>query len=160
MSSTPTPLLEALSLEPNISVALAKELKKCGCSAPTNLQIQIHSTTSIVSLTTPPTVESSEYNNYVAPMTAALLGAIPESLRNYTEFRQTPIVTPVVIHNISLASTTNDPETLKSIMKECQYIGYQIKASSVRFLQKDAKIRSTNRTSLLWYQSLLMMSKK
>ena len=46
------PLSEALSLEPKRSIPITKELRKCGCSAPTNLQIQVIPTTGTVSLTT------------------------------------------------------------------------------------------------------------
>ena len=142
---TPTPLSEALSLEPKISIAITKELRKCGCSAPTNLQIQVNPTTGTVSLTTPPTVESSEYINYLAPMTAALKSLVPEALRDYTEFRQAPTETQVIIHGIAVAPTNNDAETLSSIIKESLSIGYQITASSVRFLQKNPEVRREKR---------------
>ena len=120
---TPAPLSETLSLERKISIAITKELNKCGCSAPTNLQIQVNPTTRTVSLTTPPTVESSEYINYLAPMTAALKSVIPEALQDYTEFRQAPTETQVIIHGIAVAPTNNDAETLSSIIKESLSIG-------------------------------------
>ncbi|PWW75878.1 hypothetical protein C7212DRAFT_364018 [Tuber magnatum] len=69
----PAPLADSAKLEANISVAIAKELQKCGYTAPTNLQIQINPNSGTVSLTTLPTVDSKAYENYLAPMSMALL---------------------------------------------------------------------------------------
>jgi len=56
--ATPIPLPNSARLELQISIVIAKELRKCGCSAPTSLRIQINATTVTVSLTTPPGAES------------------------------------------------------------------------------------------------------
>ena len=143
--ATPTPTPEALNLEPRISIALTKELKKCGCSAPANLQVQVNPTTGTISLTATPTIEASQYENYLKPITVAVIATLPETVRDYTKFRLAPTTTDVVIHGIAVAPTANDPETLASIMKESLQVGYQITASSVRFLQKNAEVRKEKR---------------
>jgi len=58
--ATPAPLHKASKLEPKISISITKELQKCGCSASSNLQIQINSTNSTVSLTTAPGIQAVE----------------------------------------------------------------------------------------------------
>ena len=90
-------------------------------------------------------VESSEYISYLVPITTALKSVVPETLRDYTEFRQAPTETQVIIYGIAVAPTNNDSETLSSIIKESLSIRYQITASSVRFLQKDPRIRQEKR---------------
>ena len=74
-------------------------------------------------------------------MTAALKSVVPEALQDYTEFRQAPTEIQVIIHGIAVAPTNNDAETLSLIIKESLSIGYQITASSVRFLQKNPEVR-------------------
>ena len=51
--ATPKPLAESMKLEPKISITITKELQKCGCSAPTNLLIQINLINGTISLTNP-----------------------------------------------------------------------------------------------------------
>ena len=140
-SLTPAPLREALSLEPKIIIAITKELRKCDCLVPTNLQIQVSPDTGTVFLTTAHKLESSEYINYPAPIMAALKSVMPKALRNYKEFREAPIGTQVIMHRITVAPTNNDTKTLSSKIKESLSIGYQIRASSVSFLQKDLVVR-------------------
>ena len=139
--ATPTPLPNSAKLEPQISITIAKELKKCGCSAPTNLQIQINATTGTVSLTTPPGAESIEYTNFLTPMTTALNVVLPEDSQDYMEFRRAPTDSQVVIHGLSLEATSNDAETMLSVMKESLFVGQQVNITTARFLQKDPEIR-------------------
>jgi len=139
--TTPIPLPNSAKLELQISIAIAKELQKCGCSAPTNLQIQINVTTSTVSLTTPPGAELIEYTSYLAPMTMALNAVLPEGLQDYMEFRRAPTHSQVVIHGLSLEATSNDEETMLSVMKNSLFVGQQVNITSARFLQKDPEIR-------------------
>jgi len=139
--ATPIPLPNLAKLEPQISIAIAKELQKCGCPAPTKLQIQINATTGTVSLTTPPGSESIEYTSYLAPMTTALNAVLPEGSLDYMEFRRAPTDSQVVIHGLSLEATSNDEETLLSVMKESLFVGEQVHITSARFLQKDPEIR-------------------
>jgi len=75
--ATPIPRPNSAKLEPQISIAIAKELQKCRCSAPTNLQIEINATTGTVSLTTPLGAESIEYTSCLAPKTTALKAVLP-----------------------------------------------------------------------------------
>jgi len=137
----PIPLPNSAKLELQISKAIAKELQKCGCSAPTNLQIQINATIGTVSLTNPPGSESVEYTSYLAPMTAALNAELPEGSQDYMEFRRAPTDSQVVIHRLSLEATSNDKETMLSVMKESLFVGQQVNITSARFLQKDPEIR-------------------
>jgi len=143
--ATPAQLPEASKLETKISTAITKELQKCGCSAPTNLQIQINPTNGTVSLTTAPGTEAAEYMNYLAPMTTALSATLPEAARDYKEFKRAPTDTQVVIHGISLEATSNEAGSLYTVMKESLFLGQQVNISSARFLKKDSKIRETKR---------------
>ena len=93
----------------------------------------------------PSLVEFSEYIAYFAPMTAALKSVVPETLRDYAEFRQASTETQIIIYGIVVAPTKNNAETLSLIIKECLSIGYQITASSVGFSQKDAELRRQKR---------------
>jgi len=124
--ATPIPLPNLARLQPQISIAIAKELQKCGCSAPTNLQIQINATTSTVSLTTPPGAESIEYTSYLAPMTTALNAVLPESSQDYMEFRRAPTDSQVVIHGLAREATSDEEETMLSVMKESLFVGQQV----------------------------------
>jgi len=83
----PAPVPEASKLHPKINMAITKELQKCGCSAPTNLQIQINPTNGTVSLNTVPGTKPAEYMNYLAPMTTALSVTLREAARDYKEFK-------------------------------------------------------------------------
>jgi len=139
--ATPIPLHNSARLEPQISIAIAKELQKCGCSAPTNLQIQINATTGTVSLTTLPGAESIEYTSYLAPMTTALNAVLPEGSQDYMEFRRGPTDSEVVIHGLALEATSNNEETMLSVMKESLFVGQQVNVTTARFLQKDLEIR-------------------
>ena len=93
----------------------------------------------------PSLVESSEYIDYLTPMTAALKSVVPQTLRDYAEFRQASTETQVIIHGIVVAPTRDNAETLSFIIKDCLSIGYQITASSVRCSQKDAELRREKR---------------
>ena len=139
--ATPIPLPNSARLKPQISIAIAKELQKCGCSASTNLQMQINATTSTVSLTTPPGAESIKYTSHLAPMTTALNTVLPEGSQDCMEFRRAPTDSPVVIHELPLEVTSNDEETLLSVMKKSLFIGQQVNITTARFLQKDPEIR-------------------
>ena len=139
--ATPIPLPNSAKLEPQINIAIAKELQKWECSAPTILQIQINATTGTVSLTTPPGSELVKYTSYLAPMTTALNAVLPEGSQDYMEFRRAPTNSQVVIHGLSLEATSNDEETMLSVMKESLFVGQQVNITSARFLQKDPEIR-------------------
>jgi len=143
--ATPAPLPEASKLKPKISMAITKELQKCGCSGPTNLQIQINPTNGSVSLTTAPSTEAAKYMNYLAPMTIALSATLPEAARDSKEFKRAPTDTQVVIYGISHEATSNEEDSLYTVMKESLFLGQQVNISSARFLQKDPKIRETKR---------------
>ena len=143
---TPKPLADSSKLEPKISIAITKVLQKCGCSVPTNLEIQINSINRTISLTTPSGTKATEYTNYyLAPMTAALTATLPEDAKDYKEFRRGPTDTQVVIHDISLKATSNEDDILYPVMKESLYIGHQVNINSAQFLQKDANIRQTKK---------------
>ena len=90
-------------------------------------------------------VEASEYANYLVPMTAALKSALPEILREYAVFRRAPTETQVIIHDIAVKPTANNPKTLSSIVKESLSVCYQITASLVRFLQQEPSVREEER---------------
>ena len=79
-------------LEPRIRITIVKELHKCGCSAPTNPQIQINVTTGTISLTTLPAAESIEYTCYPASMTIVLNAELLEGLQDYMEFRRASLL--------------------------------------------------------------------
>jgi len=143
--ATPAPLPQAPKLEPKISMAITKELQKCGCSAPTNLQIQINPTNGTLSLSTAPGTEADEYTNYLAPMTTALSATLPEAATDHKEFKRAPTDTQVLIHGISLEATSNEEDSLYTVMKESLFLGQQINISSARFLQKDPKIKERKR---------------
>jgi len=147
--ATPIPLPNSAKLEPHISIAIAKEVQKCGCSAPTNLQIQINATTGTVSLTTSPGSESIEYTRYLAPMTTAMNAVLPEGSQDYMEFRRAPTDSQVVIHGLSLDATSNDEETMLSVMKESLFVGQQVNITSARLLQKDPEIRLPKKFTLV-----------
>jgi len=116
-------------------MAITKQLQKCRCSAPTNLQIQINPTNGTVSLTTAHGTKATEYMNYLEPMTTALSATLPEAARDYKEFKRAPTDTQVVIHRISLEATSNKEDSLYTVMKESLFLGQQVNISSARFLQ-------------------------
>jgi len=66
------------------------------------------------------------------------------------EFRRTPTDSQVVIHGLALEATSNDEETLRSVMKESVFVGQQVNVTMARFLQKNPEIRlSKNYTSVV-----------
>jgi len=134
--ATPRPLPSSAKLEPKISIAMAKELQKCGCSAPTNLQIHINATTSTISLTAPPGSEPIKYTGYLAPRTTTLNAILPEGSQNYMEFRRASADSQVVIYGLSLEALLNEEETLLSLMQESLFVGQQVNITTARFLQK------------------------
>lgn len=85
-------------------------------------------------------------------MTAALTAALPDDVRDYKEFQRAPTDTQVVIHGISLEATSNEDDTLYTVMKESLLIGQQVNINTARFLQKDADIRRTK-----WYMSVVVL---
>ena len=84
-------------------------------------------------------------------MTTALSATLPEAVRDYKEFKRAPTDTQVVIHGISLEATSNEEDSLYTVMKESLFLGQQVNISSARFLQKDPKIRATK-----WYTSVVV----
>jgi len=78
-------------------------------------------------------------------MTTALTAILLEAARDYKEFKRALTDIQVVIHRISLEATSNEVESLYTIMKESLFVGQQVNISSARFLQKDPKIRETKR---------------
>ena len=150
------PLPNSAKLEPQISITITKELQKCGCSAPTNLQIQINATTGTVSLMTPPGAASIEYTKYLTPMTTALNAVLLEGLQDYMEFRRGPTDSQVVIHKLFLEATSNNQETMLSVMKESLFVGQQVNITSARFCRKTSKLDIPRSIPWRLYLSLLM----
>jgi len=101
----------------------------------------MNSTTGTISLMTPLEAGSVKYTSYLALMTTALNATLPEGLQDYMEFRRAPTDSQVIIHEISLEATSNDDETLLSVMKESLLVEQQVNVSTARFLQKDPKVR-------------------
>jgi len=108
-------------------------------------QIQVNPTNGTVSLTSASGTEAAEYTNYLAPMMRALSATLPEAAKDYKEFKRAPTDTQVVINRILLEVTSNEEDSLYTVMKESLFLGQQVNISFTRFLQKDPKIRETKR---------------
>jgi len=65
------------------------------------------------------------------------------------EFRRAPTDSQVVIHRLALKATSNDKETMLSVMKESLLVGQQVNVTTARFLQKDPEIRLPKKYTLV-----------
>jgi len=90
-------------------------------------------------------------------MTTALNAVLPEGAHDCIEFRRAPTDSQVVIHGLALKATSNDEETMLSVMKESLFVGQEVNVTTARLLQKDPEVRLHRKfTSVVVSLSLLM----
>jgi len=82
-------------------------------------------------------------------MTTALNAVLHEGSQDYMEFRRAHTDSQVVIHGLSLEATSNDKETMLSVMKESLFVGQQVNVTSARLWQKDLEVRLPKKYTLV-----------
>jgi hypothetical protein len=137
------PVPEAKKLEPNVSIAIAKRLRECGCTAPVNLQVQFNQNNGTLSLTTAQGTGAAEYTKFLTPITEAVNGCLPDEEPKYNTFRRAPTDCQVVIHGVALMAITNDQESMAKVMSDTLEATHKIKVNGARFLQKSAEVRAS-----------------
>jgi len=63
-------------------------------------------------------------------MTTALNAVLPEGSQDYMEFRRARTDSQVVIHGLALEATSQDEETMLSVMKESLFVRHQVNVTS------------------------------